>query len=219
MTLSIIYGKIPHMDITRDNLLGLIRTGLKNKATGISALEKESGVPKDTIRDFLRGKTQILRADKLQKILRVLEPTDKVFVTGTINEGGEISFMPLSEHIEVNCPPGFDPADIVAVRVKGDAMLPLFYDGWVVYYTARHDKSVPAIKGGMQVPYNTSAKDPLAELLNKPCVSKLKDGRIFLRTLKAGTNSKRYNLVSYNSPDINDTEIEWLAKIVFIKTN
>ena len=60
------------MEITRNNLLDVIRASLQERSLSVSRLEREAGVPKDTVRDFLRGKTYIPRADKLQKILIAL---------------------------------------------------------------------------------------------------------------------------------------------------
>jgi predicted XRE-type DNA-binding protein len=57
---------------TRDNLLHIIQAGMTRKSLNISELERQSGVNKDTVRDFLRDKSQVLRADKLQKILHAL---------------------------------------------------------------------------------------------------------------------------------------------------
>jgi predicted XRE-type DNA-binding protein len=222
------------MDITRDNLLALIQNGIKRKALSISALEKNSGVPKDTIRDFLRGKTQILRADKLQKILRILEPSKKVPVVGYVSAAAEI--FSIDDHAhgagldEVDCPPGVDAAHVVAVRVRGDSMFPVFHDGWIVYYSERRDIIIPPIRGGWQVPYNKTAKktaskqasevsDLLSDFFGKPCVVKLKDGRMMLKTLKRGDNPGYYNLISYNADDIKNAELEWAAKIIFIKTD
>jgi hypothetical protein len=47
---------------------------------------------------------------------------------------------------------------------------------------------------------------------------KLADGRMYLRTLRRGSQAGRYNLIGYNSAEIKDAELSWAAKIVFIKT-
>ena len=123
---------------------------------------------------------------------------------------------------EVECPIFFTSNynDIVAVQVRGDSMFPVFQDGWVVYYTERRDLELPTIllQGG-QVPYNPkgSIDDPLGDFINKPCIVKLRNGRTMLKTLKKGSEKGLYNLVSYNSPDMENMEVEWAAKIVFVK--
>jgi transcriptional regulator with XRE-family HTH domain len=216
------------MEITRDNLLSLIQSRMKREGLNITSLEKRAGVPKDTVRDFLRGKTQILRADKLQKILRVIEPSRKVAITGYVGANAVITATEAGKDKEtVDCPPGFDPVDLSAVRIKGDAMSPVFLDGWVIYYTLQHHKSTVALSDSWQVPYNRkdpagkTAKEvpePLLEFLGKPCVLKLADGRLILRTLKPGKTPGHYTLVSYNATDIENVALEWAARIVYIKT-
>jgi len=210
------------MEINRENLLTLIKNGIKREALSMSGLERQANVPRDTIRDFMRGKTQVLRADKLQKILRILEPQGKVQVTGIVGTGAIITPADTSKDIkdEVDCPPGFNPSDVVAVRIKGNAMLPVFHDGWVVYYSRNTDLKLPAISGGWQVPYTAARKtrsQPFAELLNKPCVIGFSDGKTMLGTLKRSTKGG-YDLINHNAADVRNIKPKWAAKIIFIKT-
>lgn len=206
------------MEHNRENLLELIRSGLERQQLSIAALERHAGVAKDTIRDFLRGKTQVLRADKLQKILRILKPDDKILITGKVGKDSEIFQVAPDLATAQDCPPGFSSSDITAVRISGDAMLPVFHDGWIIYYSTVYGNNEGKPEG-WHVPYNRPVTgEAFSEVLGKPCVVKLADGRLFLRTLKQGSRSGYYNLVSYNAPEIHDAEIAWAAKIVFIKT-
>jgi len=66
-------------ELTRETLLDIVRTGLKKRGLTIKALEKKAGVSTDSVRDFLRGKTYVLRADKAQKVIAILEPDMKLF--------------------------------------------------------------------------------------------------------------------------------------------
>lgn len=212
------------MEITRENLLVILRTGLKRGGMGMSGLERQAGVPRDTVRDFLRGKTHILRADKLQKIMRVLSPENKVPISGVIGEGAEI--VPIEDVKQapdmVDCPPGLDASEVVAVRIKGNAMLPVFHDGWVIYYSRRPDLKIPTLSGGWQVPYAKMARassEPFAEFLGKPCIVGLKDGSAFLGTLKrSAQEGKTYDLINHNAANIPGIKPDWAAKIIFIKT-
>jgi len=63
-------------------MLKLIRAGLKKRSLTVKGLEEKAGVSRDSVRDFFRGKTHIMRADKLQKVLAVLEPDLKLFKHG-----------------------------------------------------------------------------------------------------------------------------------------
>jgi hypothetical protein len=69
----------PPIELNRDNLLNLVRSGLKKHSLTVKGLEEKAGVSKDSVRDFLRGKTYILRADKAQKVIAVLEPDLRIF--------------------------------------------------------------------------------------------------------------------------------------------
>jgi predicted XRE-type DNA-binding protein len=210
------------MEINRENLLAFIRNGLKSRSLTMSGLENLAKVPRDTIRDFMRGKTQVLRADKLQKIMSVLEPDPRVWVSGVVGAGAEI--VPLEDNAAkeyIDCPPGCEPSGVVAARVRGDAMLPVFHDGWILYYSRRSDLVIPAISGGWQVPYAAPAKRgtrPFAEFLGKPCVVGLDDGRVLLGTLKRSASKNNFDLVNYNASDIRNIKPRWAAKIIFIKT-
>lgn len=58
--------------ITRESILTLINEARTQKGLTVQGLEQKAGVSKDTVRDFERGKAQIIRADKLQKVLNAL---------------------------------------------------------------------------------------------------------------------------------------------------
>ena len=206
------------MEINRENLLQLIRTELATRKLSISALERQAVVAKDTIRDFLRGKTQVLRADKLQKVLRILKPEEKICITGSMGKEAEITTIAPDANNGLDCPPGFSVANLKALRVDSDAMLPVFQSGWIIYYSTGNMGVEPGI-GDWQVPYNQPIKgEAFAEFIGKPCVVKLTDGRMFLRTLKRGSVPDKFNLIAYNAEEISDASIESVAKIVFIRT-
>lgn len=208
------------MDITRTNLLALIQNGLQQHGLSISALEKQAGVPKDTVRDFLRAKTQILRADKLQKILRILQPEERLALTGELNALGEVVPWPEDKQKEmVDFPPSVDTNGVAALRVRGSAMAPVFHEGWILYYATSHAPMVNK-PSGWQVPYGGGAaasQDPYAAFLDKPCVIKLADGRLVVRTLKPGGEGK-YVLAAYGAPDMQNVTVKDVYKIIFIKT-
>jgi len=209
------------MEINRENLLLLIRSGLKRDSLSVLGLEKKAGVAQDTVRDFLRGKTQVLRADKLQKILGVLQPQGKVRIAGHVGAGAEILFSDGAEKDMVDCPPGCDPSDVVAVRVRGDAMLPIYHNDWIIYYSRHLDMPIPTISGGYQVPYtkaHSKKGERFSGFIGKPCVIGLAEGRTLLGTLKHSATKGSYDLINYNAADIHSIRPQWVAKIIFIKT-
>ena len=60
------------MEITRQSLLQLIDAARLEQNLTMKAVERMADVPADSLRDFYRGKVRVLRADKLQKVLKVL---------------------------------------------------------------------------------------------------------------------------------------------------
>jgi hypothetical protein len=212
-------GEFPIMEVTRENLLMLIDKGMNNKSLGVRTLENEAGVPKDTVRDFIRGRTQILRADKLQKIMQYLGSIPELRISGIMEKSAEIIPVPLEQDEIVDCPAGFIVSDLSVIRIGSDAMHPVFYEGWLVYYSQRDDLKIPFLHNGAQIPYPPRENDDtLAEYLGRPSIIRLADGRMMLRTLKRGSVAGRYHLIAYNAQPVEDAEVEWAARIVFIKT-
>lgn len=95
---------------------------------------------------------------------------------------------------EASVPPGA-PIDVVAVKVRGDSMYPRYFDGELVYYHSIHQ--------------------PPSELIGKECVVKLADGRMLIKRLRRGTLKNVFNLESWNSPLLENAEIEWAAPVLW----
>ena len=95
----------------------------------------------------------------------------------------------------VDAPPGCPP-DAVAVQVKGDSMIPAYFDGDILVYAER--------------------RADIDEFLNRRCVVGLADGRIFVKTVRRGSGHGLYTLTSFNSGPIDDVVVEWVAKIVVV---
>ncbi len=95
----------------------------------------------------------------------------------------------------VDAPPGASPA-MQAVEVRGDSMLPLYQDGSLLYY---------------------SRQLPPEMMIGKQCVVRLEDERVLVKTLRRGSQSGLWTLVSLNAPDIEDVAVQWAAPIDWIK--
>jgi transcriptional regulator with XRE-family HTH domain len=120
-------------------------------------------------------------------------------IAGFVGAGGEAHFMSFG-HDEVDeapRPPGSGP-ETTALIVKGGSMPGYAEDNWLVYYDDRRD--------GM-------ASDLLGEL----CVVGLTSGRVLVKKVYPGTIAGRYNLISTAYEDILNAEIEWAAKVDWIK--
>lgn len=97
---------------------------------------------------------------------------------------------------EVEAPPGVT-SGVVAVRVLGDSMYPVYRDGDKLFYDRQ--------------------SGDVAECVGRECVVKLQDGRAFVKIVQRSGANGAVNLISHNAPPIENVEPEWIAPIVWIK--
>lgn len=122
-------------------------------------------------------------------------------IVGYVGAGGQI--IPFDDHamgagMETAEPPPGDTSVSVAVIVRGHSMHPVYRDGDTIYYS------------------RDGANDWRA-LIGKDCVARLADGRILVKVLKQSAQRTKWTLSSYNSPDIEDVDVEWVAPIRWVK--
>lgn len=136
------------------------------------------------------------------------DPPSRDGVLGFERRGGEMQvsgYVGAGQAIEsldelgdwVDRPSGAHP-DTVAVYVRGDSMYPAYSDGEVLYY---------------------SRQMPPKDVVNRRCVVRLADGRMFVKILRPGSNAKFWTLSSVNSlyPDMIDQVVDWAAPIDWVK--
>lgn len=116
---------------------------------------------------------------------------------GYIGAGAEV--FPVDDHakgqgLDVVSPPFWVEPDCVALRVRGDSMLPAIPDGAVILY--RRDIDFEA-----------------AHCLNRLCVVRLGTGALLVKTLRRGREYGRFDLISVNAAPMEDIEIEWAAPV------
>ena len=123
-------------------------------------------------------------------------------VVGHVGAGDEI--YPFDDHAlgagleEVDCPATLLNREIVAVRVRGDSMLPL-QDGWLLYFE-RNQPGVPE------------------RCLNELCVVKIaEDGPTLVKNLRRGYRKGRFNLESWNASTREDVLLDWAARVLMIE--
>ena len=123
-------------------------------------------------------------------------------VVGYIGAGAEIT--PFDDHEkgaaleEVEAPPGAGDS-VVAVIVRGDSMYPAYRNRDEIYYE-RYD-------------------GPPIDLIGRECIVKLTDGRMYIKTLAAGSEPGLVTLLSFNFPPITDVPIEWAAPVKWVRKN
>jgi len=152
-----------------------------------------------------RGERQPTLADLrlfskvLKRPISALVASAPVMVVGFVGAGGEA--MPYAEgqgpYEEVERP--VDASDnTVAVVVKGDSMAGTADDGWILYYD---DLRAP----------------PSDDLLGLLCVVGLGESRVLVKRLQRGRRRGRFDLYSNNTKPLLDQEVEWAAKVTWIK--
>ncbi len=164
----------------------------------------------------LQNGSRRLDTDWLDRLAKALQckPLDLVSnsipeavpVVGKVGAGAMV--YPIDDYLQggaaefVEVPPGVDfSQNLVALKVEGDSLEPMLYEGWYVYYNTR-------IEGGCE------------DMNSKvPHVVRIKDGATLVKLIRRGYARGKYNLHSYKPgvEIIEDVTIEWCAKIVSIK--
>lgn len=175
-------------------------------------LAKKAGVSQQAIGEIERG--AVLSSRSIHKIAAALNISANLLdpevpasqtgsllvpVVGYVGAGSEI--FTIDDHEkgagleEVEAPPGAS-ASIVALRVRGTSMAPVYKDGDLIFYDRRE------------------AGD-LAHLAGKDCVIHLADGRTFLKELRRSNGD--FWLHSHNADPILHPQIAWAAKVRWVE--
>ena len=93
------------------------------------------------------------------------------------------------EMIEVPFPM---PADMVAFQVRGDSMLPVYREGYII------------------IVYRYQTK-PLEAFYGEDAAVRTSDGKRFIKTIVHGADG--VNLVSWNAKPIENVKLEWIGEI------
>lgn len=185
---------------------------MESRGLNVLSWSKKAGLTESTLRNFLNGgdsltsKTlfDLAQAEHvtISDILGEVHEERMVKVYGYVGAGAEV--YPVEEDQagtgaidEVEAPPGVDPDSVAALIVRGDSMYPVYKENDIIYYARTCD-------------FHDSC-------LKRECVVKLQDGRAFIKVLSRGSNEKTFNLISYNSPPIEDVKIEWACEILWVK--
>lgn len=120
-------------------------------------------------------------------------------IVATIGSAGETHM--LENALEMApAPPTSSPDTLMAAKVAGNGMLPMFSDGWVIYW----DQAAQ-----MQ-------QEPIERLLGKLCVVCVVGDHLFVRKLIQGRSPGHYDLWAANAEPLLDVEIQWAARVLWI---
>lgn len=200
-----------------DNNIDVLR---KKAGLTVAELAERAGISRIYLQELKSGKKRF-NTDILERLAKVLHcaPADilktpyVVPVRGVVGANSEIfpvDNLPLfptglKEHEPpeifgdvVDAPPDGHYRDVAALRIKGDSWEPVFADGTIVYYAGR-------------------CTGNFNEYMGQYVVAMTKSGVAMLKKLRKGYTYGTYTLSSINAKDIEDVELEWCAKVIFIK--
>lgn len=200
-----------------DILVKRLEDEMKKQGFNYKSLSRAAGLGETSVRDIITRRAANPRRDTLQKIAARLgrplsyflaeEYEAVVRVAGEIGAQAKIVSPKLlrvgeteqpSESLDrVEMPPELGYRDLVALRVKGDALMPFMPSGTLLYYCAT-DESRESCLDGL-------------------CVVQVKDGAAMVRTLKRGVLYGRYHLQDASGSVTENVDVEWCARIRFIK--
>ena len=182
----------------------------KFKETGWSKVElsRRANVPYNNVTKYLAGKVDQPRGTTLAALAKALD-IDLLWLEKGIHAEGKtrlvqlVGYVGAGQHIEaidtgfeeIEAPAGVHPKTVAAI-VSGNSMLPVFQEGWVIYW---------------------SRILPPSEMLNQICVVQLAVGKIMIKTIRNGSRPGLFTLTSLNDSDIVDVLLDWAAPIDWIK--
>jgi transcriptional regulator with XRE-family HTH domain len=120
-----------------------------------------------------------------------------VKIIGQVDAGGKVAFYDAEKVKDCGDNPPHDGVATVAVEA-GASLRGVAESGWLYFFD--HEK-----------------KPPSQDLIGKLCVVALKDGDVLIRVLQPGRKRGRYDLESSTEPTLRDRQLDWAARITWIK--
>lgn len=194
----------PDIATIRENLQRI----MNKKGVKPTTLSQRVGTSKTLVKDLLTkvGDVQFSTLRKLAGALDVelgdLLALPRVPIVGKIGAGGSVVFVALQDDElpdpdeTVIRPPGVT-GKVVALVVEGSSMLPKYKDGDIIYIQ-RHHEGV------------------LEDDIGDDCAVRLVTGETYVKQLVRGSAPGRFTLRSLNAPDMEDVEVAWATRVLFI---
>ena len=186
--------------------IALIRTVIERemKAKGFSrrSLSKAAELSQTAVRDLLDRVenpgigTLYKIAEALQMPFESISGAAQVPLLGEIGAGGLVAYFKDDHEPEFAPRPPLAPGPMMALRVRGESMLPKYEPGDIIYVRRDHQGVLPAYLG-------------------RYCAVHLADGGTYLKILHQGTEAGRYTLRSLNAADMVNCEVIWAAPVLF----
>ena len=180
----------------------VIEREMKAKGFSRRSLSKAAELSQTAVRDLL-DRTENPGIGTLHKIAEALDlpfesisGTAQVPLLGEIGAGGLVAYFKDDHEREFVPRPPLAPGPLMALRVRGESMLPKYEPGDIIYVRRDHDGVLPAYVG-------------------RYCAVHLADGGTYLKILSQGTVPGRYTLRSLNAADMVDCEVVWATPVLF----
>jgi len=172
---------------------------LSDKAgISVSQLSRYESGERDPSLTHLRALATVFDAP----IAIIAEEQRQIPVLGYVGAGAEVHNVDDYAHGDgmdhIEPPPGVPP-DAIALRVRGDSMLPAYHDGDHIIYD-----------------HQVSGAD-IGDYVGRECVVRLADGRTFIKTMGRGSRNGLWTLWSYNAAPMQDVLVEWAARVKWIE--
>lgn len=194
----------PDIATIRENLQRIMdRKGVKP-----TTLSQRIGSSKTLVKDLLT-KTNDVQFGTLRKLAGALDVAladllalPWVPIVGKIGAGGSVAFLALQDDEQVDPedtvlrPPGIS-GKLIALIVEGSSMLPKYQDGDIIYIQRTH-------------------QGILESDIGDDCAVRLKSGETYVKQLVRGSEPERFTLRSLNAPDMENVEVEWATRVLFI---
>lgn len=191
-------GDVADMHSVRDAL----RRIMDRKKVRPTTLSLQVGTNRTLVKNLLEstGDIQLGTLTKLAGALDIelsdLLAGPRVPIGGRIGAGGTIIFEELDGEDTVIRPPGVS-GQLIALLVEGSSMLPKYRDGDIIYIRREHN-------------------GVLEEDVGDDCAVRLASGETFIKQLIQGSEPGRFTLLSLNAPPIENVEVEWATRVLFI---
>jgi repressor LexA len=194
----------PDITTIRENLQRI----MERKGVKPTTLSQRVSSSKTLVKDLLTkvGDVQFSTLRKLAGALDVelgdLLALPRVPIVGKIGAGGSVVFVALQDDEKLDPedsvlrPPGVS-GKLVALVVEGSSMLPKYRDGDIIYIQRNH-------------------VGILEDDIGDDCAVRLATGETYVKQLVRGSEPGRFTLRSLNAPDMENVEVEWATRVLFI---
>jgi phage repressor protein C with HTH and peptisase S24 domain len=194
----------PNISTIRENLQRI----MLRKKIKPTTLSQRIGSSKTLVKDLLT-KVSDVQVGTLRKLAGALDveladllALPRVPIVGKIGAGGSVVFVALQDDELVDPedtvlrPPGIS-GKLVALVVEGSSMLPKYRDGDILYIQREHD-------GVLEFD------------IGEDCAVRLVTGETYVKQLVKGDEPGRFTLRSLNAGDMENVEVEWATRVLFI---